>query len=341
MKTGCMENFMKISQRATLMWLFLAIFLPDYVFSQSPSKAVETVNYRLKWLFNTSVAGDLYADTAGFFEKYGIKVTVKEGGPERDAIKELELGHAQFGVASADQIIRALSKGSPVVVIAQLFQVNPLQWIYRPQHLSIQTPTDMKGIRLGVTFGGNDETIMRTILSKFGMAETDVTLFSVRYDYTPFYQGNVDLWPVYINAQAVIIADKLAKSGETVNFLNPDALGVKFVANSVITSEKMIRERSDTVSRFQKGLMAGWNAAMDPKNHARVITVLRQFDRDTALPVMEKQLAATRPLIQPLPTTVIGSIDVSAWKETEQIMLNQNQIPAPVHVERVLKEAGF
>ncbi|HSO66484.1 MAG TPA: ABC transporter substrate-binding protein [Desulfatirhabdiaceae bacterium] len=332
---------MKISQRVFLLFSFLAIFLPDNGLSQSSSTAMETVNYRLKWLFNASVVGDLVADVSGFFEKNGLKVIVKEGGPERDAIKELELGHAQFGVASADQVIRALSKGSPVVVIAQLFQVNPLQWIYRPQHLSIQTPTDMKGKRLGVTFGGNDETIMRTILSKFGMAETDVTLFSVRYDYTPFYQGDVELWPVYINAQAVIIADKLAKSGETVRFLNPDALGVKFVANSVITSEKMIREKPDTVSRIRKGLMAGWNAAMDPKNHARAIEVLRQFDRDTALPVMEKQLAATRPLIQPLPTTVIGSIDVLAWKETEQIMLNQKQIPAPVHVERVLKEAGF
>ena len=59
------------------------------------------VVYRLKWLFNTSVVGDLYADVHGAFDRRGIKVTIKEGGPERDAIKELELGYAQFGVASA------------------------------------------------------------------------------------------------------------------------------------------------------------------------------------------------------------------------------------------------
>ncbi len=53
------------------------------------------------------------------------------GDPERDAIRELELGNATFGVASADQVIRARAKGAPVVVIAQLFQINPLQWIYR------------------------------------------------------------------------------------------------------------------------------------------------------------------------------------------------------------------
>ena len=101
-------------------------------------RAAEEVNYRLKWLFNISVVGDLWADAHGNFARNNLKVNVKPGGPEKDAIKELEIGHAQFGVASADQVIRAVSKGSPIVVLAQLFQVNPLHWIYRPDH----TPMD-------------------------------------------------------------------------------------------------------------------------------------------------------------------------------------------------------
>ena len=70
-------------------------------------KPLEEVNYRLKWLYNISVVGDLYALDSGLFAKHGLAVNVKPGGPEKDAIKELELGHAQFGVASADQVIRA------------------------------------------------------------------------------------------------------------------------------------------------------------------------------------------------------------------------------------------
>ena len=70
------------------------------------------LNYRLKWLFNASVAGDIYAEAKGFFDKAGLKVNVKEGSPEKNAINELELKHADFGVASADQVIRALDKGA-------------------------------------------------------------------------------------------------------------------------------------------------------------------------------------------------------------------------------------
>lgn len=293
--------------------------------------------YRLKWLFNTSVVGDLYADVHGAFVRHGIKIVVKEGGPERDAIKELELGYAQFGVASADQVIRAIAKGSPIVVIAQLFQVNPLQWVYRTDKMRLGSPLDFKGKILGITFGGNDETIMRTLLSKFGISDSAVDLYSVRYDYTPFYEGKVDLWPVYVNAQGIIIQDKLEKAGERVGFFNPDAFGVKFVANSVVTSQKMFSEQSDVVNKFRKALIEGWQDAMALENNEKAVSMLRQFDRDTPEAIIRRQLAATRSLIRPGPEHVIGSIDIPAWKQTEQIMLDQKLISVPVHLDNVLK----
>ena len=61
------------------------------------------VVYRLKWLKNMSTVGDLYAAADDCFRTAGLDVVIKAGGPERDAIRELELGQAQFGVASADQ----------------------------------------------------------------------------------------------------------------------------------------------------------------------------------------------------------------------------------------------
>jgi len=209
-------------------------------------KGLEEMTYRLKWLFNISVVGDLYTDVHGIFADQGLRVTIREGSPERDAIKELELGHAQFGVASADQVIRAVSKGAPVVVIAQLFQANPLQWIYRPEKTRIEIPEDLKGKTIGITYGGNDETIMRALLSKYKIMNNEVGFFSVRYDYTPFYEGEVDLWPIYRNAEGVVIGEKLRKAGEQVNFFNPDAFGIRFVANSVITTEHIWKERPGT-----------------------------------------------------------------------------------------------
>jgi len=136
-----------------------------------------------------------------------------------------------------------VAKGAPIVVLAQLFQVNPLHWIYRPDKTPFSGPADWKGKTIGVTFGGNDETIMRALLARYRIAENEVSLFSVRYDYTPFYEGRVAFWPLYLNAQAVIIGDKLAQAGETFDVISPDRLGVKFVVvrrQLAVTRELML-----------------------------------------------------------------------------------------------------
>lgn len=303
----------------------------------APAIAGDRISYRLKWLYNVSVIGDIYAMEKGFFNKAKLDVRIKEGGPERNAIRELELGQALFGVASADQVIRAVSKGSPVVVVAQLFQINPLHWVYRSGQLKVIQPRDLKGKIIGVTYGGNDETIMMTLLAKAGLRPVDYTLYSVRYDLTPFYRKKADIWPCYLNSQGIILRRKLEKAGESVAFLNPADFGVKFVANSVITSEKLMREKPQQVKRFVRALMAAWKEVLDPSHEKDALHILARYDKNTAPDIQAEQLSATRPLIQPASDTQIGHIDVSAWRQTEQIMVAQKQINKPVEIQRVLK----
>ena len=314
----------------------LVLFLFTALFSVASADEIE-LNYRLKWLFNTSVAGDIYADAKGYFKEAGLKVHVKEGSPEKNAINELELGHADFGVASADQVIRALDKGAKIMVLAQLFQVNPMQWIYRADQPQIKTLDDLKGRNIGITFGGNDETVMNTLFAKAGITSKDVKITGVRFDFTPFFKREVDVWPVYFNSQGVILKDKLEKEGEKVYFFNPADFGVNFVANSVVTSEKVWKNRPEVVKKFMGALLKGWEAAMDPANEADVLMEVKKQDKESNDELRRLQLIATRELIKPSAAVKIGTMDVEAWKQTEAIMLNEKQIKKPVRVETVLK----
>lgn len=299
--------------------------------------ANEKVTYRLKWLRNVSVVGALYAETHHLFTKVGLDVDIKAGGPERDAIRELELGYADFGEASADQVLRACAKGAPVVVIAQLFQVNPLQWMYRPADVRIRNPSDLKGKVIGVTYGGNDETIMLTLLAEAGISSAEATLFSVRYDYTPFYRHLVQLWPVYRNAQGPIIGAQLEKAGEKTAYFNPTEFGVKFVANSVVTGSRTLMEKPELVKRFLSALLAGWQQALDPKNQAEAIKTLQTNDPDTPRQILEEQLKITRELVQPDPILAIGTIDEKGWEQTERIMRTQKQLSGKIDLKAIVK----
>jgi len=327
------SNCKNYTKTLLLLLLILLVVFPTPGFSAEEGSSL---TYRLKWLFNTSVVGDLWADNQGAFQARGLDVTVKAGGPERDAIKELELGYADFGVASADQVIRARAKGSPVVVVCQLFQTNPLQWIYRTESVTLKSLSDLKGKKIGVTFGGNDEAILKALLAAGGLDEREVSLFSVRYDYTPFFKKQVNIWPVYRNAQGLILAEKLAAEGEPVAFFDPSRFGVKFVANSVVTSREMVKTRPETIRRFLAALLEGWQQALTPENEEKAIAVLQEYDKDTTRNMLQQQLAATRQIVQPKVDVAIGTIDVDGWQQTENIMLAQDLISEPVHIEQAL-----
>lgn len=293
------------------------------------------VVYRLKWKFNTSVAGDIFADTAGYFERAGLTVDVKAGGIGIDAIRELELKRAHFGVASADQVILALEKGARIMVIAQLFQANPLQWIYRADQPRISSLSDLKGRRIGVTFGGNDDAIMATLLARGHLKRADVRIISVQGNAIPFFKKDADLWPVYRNSQGVSYADKLAKEGEQTLFFNPRDFGVSFVANSVITTKEMIDTQPGLVTAFLSALLDAWGAAMADENRDRVLAAVKKLDGGINDKIRQKQLTATRKLVQPDPGIRIGHIDVPGWEQTESILLSEGQIKKKVGI------AGF
>jgi len=324
--------FRFVKRAAPLFTIALAVTL----LLNGNSLAEEEITYRLKWLINMSTVGDVFAKHQGYFKRQGLSVTLKPGGPERDAIRELELGYAQFGVASADQVIKAVAKGAPVVVIAQLFQSNPLRWIYFTDKVRLDTLGDLKGRTIGVTFGKNDEFIMRTLLAEAGLTDADVRLYSVRLDYLPFYRKRVDLWPVYINTQGVDISTTLQQSGEKIAYLDPNAYGVHFVANSVVTSESLVAEKPQLVRRFLTALMDGWRAALDPDHTQAAIAVVQTYDRDTTRSVLETQWKETRLLVRPAQGKKLGTLDVPAWKQTERIMLQYHQIDRPVHIEKHL-----
>ncbi|MGL1930837.1 MAG: ABC transporter substrate-binding protein [Desulfotalea sp.] len=314
----------------------LVVFLSVFSMFVGGASAGDTLNYRLKWLFNSSVAGDIYADKMGYFTKVGLKVKVKEGGPEKDAIKELELGQADFGVASADQVMRAIDKGSDVVVIAQIFQINPMQWIYRSNLPQITKLEQLNGQKIGYTFGGNDETIMKTLLAKTYLTPKDIKLTGARFDFTPFLTKKVDFWPVYRNSQGVILEDKLKKNGEGVQFFNPADFGVNFVANSVVTSRKMWDNNRPTVEKFHTALMEAWTDAMNPANEANVLATLAKVDKGNNDDIRRKQLQVTRDLVAP-DGRMVGVIDVDSWEQTVLIMLENHQIKNAIDIVEHIK----
>ncbi len=279
----------------------------------------EVLTLRLKWLFNVSTAGELWALDKGGFERHGLRVLLREGGVEHNAIKEIELGRAQFGIASADQILQAAGKGADIVVLAQIFQANPLQWIYDETRFTVQDVSDLKGRCIGITYGGNDEAIFSALMERYGITDRDVRLYAVHYDYSPFWRGEVDLWPIYRNVEGVVLAEKIQANGGRAGFFDPGAAGISFVANSLVTSRLFYETQPEKVRAFTEAVTEGWYEAMAPQNLHAAVEIVRLRDPETRPELIAEQITATRQLVVQ-PGRPVGTIDKKAWKETAQIL---------------------
>jgi NitT/TauT family transport system substrate-binding protein len=341
-RMACLHNCLK----TIIIWVIFLLCFIGCTSNEAPH--VETkdntikpgdngpIIYRLKWLYNTSVAGEIWAQESGIFKAHGLTVKLREGGPEQDAIKDLELGRAHFGVASADQVIRAAAKGAHVMVLAQIFQVNPLQWIYAKDKLAIVKPQNLKGLCVGVTYGGNDEAILSALLRMYKIGPDDLELYAVHYDFNPFWKGEVELWPVYRNTQGIILQEKMAQTGKQASFFNPSTFGIRFVANSIITSKKVYSEQPQLVRDFTEAILEGWRDAMDPELELKVAEAIHRLDPETPVPVIQQQLAETRTLVVPEVPRAIGTIDAKAWKQTAEILMTQGLITRKIDITSLL-----
>ncbi len=302
-------------------------------------KGPTKVTYRLKWLFNASTAGDLWAKEKNIFKQKGLEVDLKEGGAEQDAIEEIELGRAQFGVASADQVLRAVSKGADVVVLAQIFQINPLQWIYMKSRVNLENldkaalKKALQKLTVGITYGGNDEAIFMALAKSLGLDPSKLHTYAITYDYGPFWQGKVELWPCYRNTQGIALAEKMRSMKDEAGFLNPARYGINFVANSLVTSKRYAKTHPKVIKAFTEAVLEGWQQALEEKNLKQVMSILERYEKTLSPSIIEKQVRATRRLVIPEGNHALGYINKEAWTQTEQVMFDEGLLNKRVEVE--------
>ena len=76
-----------------------------------------------------------------------------------------------------------------MVVLAQIFpSQSPFQWIYAKDKLTIVKPQDLKGLCIGLTYGGNDESILSALLRMYKIGPDDLDLYAVHYDFNPLLE---------------------------------------------------------------------------------------------------------------------------------------------------------
>src|ERR1700691_665199 len=275
--------------------------------------AGDAVTVRLKWFNQAQFAGFYVAQDKGFYKAAGLDVNVQPGGPDFPAIQMVAGGNEQFGVTGADQILIARSKGVPVVALAVIYRRNPFV-LFSLAKSGIRTPADFVGKNVGVKIGGNEELIYRAVLASAGVDKSRLTQMPVQIDMTPLLTGTVDVWPGYLINEVLAAKEK----GFDVNVIYPAEYGIDLYADTLFTTEKMLKEKPDVVRNFVAATLKGWEAAVSAPEEAAKITI-RYGDKltyDHELAMVKASVPLLKPDGKPL-----GYMDEAGWSSAQKLLL--------------------
>jgi len=182
----------------------------------------------------------------GIFEKYGIKVEHKFISGSAMNLAALSTDEISFLYCAADGTIPGLASGIDGKLIASPLIGLPYVLL---AHKDIKRVEDLKGKNIGVSRAGDlDDRLMKTMLKKFNLSISDVTIRpmggSQPERYNAMMSGVIHAAPVTPPLDA-----RGKKDGLNVIY-NLKDLNLPFIYSSVHTNPKTMKERPQLVQRF-------------------------------------------------------------------------------------------
>jgi len=293
-------------------------------YNKQQKTELDKVYVRLKWIYQAQFAGFFTAEQKGFYREQGIDVILTPGGAESPSIQMVAGGGEQFGVTGMSQLMEARAKGVPVVALAVIYRKNPLIWFSVNE--DVNSAEDLVGRKVGVTIGSNSDILFKAMLKKAGIDIEKVERVPVTYDISPVLTGQVDAYEGYIINQPVTAREK----GFETYIINPVDYGVNFYADTLFTTEKIIKENPDLVKRFVKATLEGWEYAYSHPDEAVNYTLMYsdQLTREHETAMMQASLELLRPDDKP-----IGMIDRQVLEEMHDLLISNNILKNPLDLD--------
>ncbi|MDK2776932.1 MAG: ABC transporter substrate-binding protein [Pseudomonadota bacterium] len=220
-------------------------------FSVSASaKDLDKVVFGTNWFAQAEHGGFYQAKATGIYEKYGLDVDIKMGGPQVNGMQLLVAGRVDMLMGYPMSSVKAVSEGLPVVTVAAVFQKDPQAIIAHPGVTSLQEIADKKMPTYIATSAHT--SFYPWLKAKYGFSDDMVRPYT--FSVAPFLADKSIVQQGYVTSEPFAIQ----QGGVTpAVFLMAD-FGYPPYAETIETTQKMISKNPDVVKRFVQATMEGW-----------------------------------------------------------------------------------
>lgn len=285
----------------------------------------DEVTVQLSWTHWAGFSGFYAADQSGYYTAEGLDVKFMPGGPGTDPLISVLDGSAQVGVIDAAELITARADGKQLRAIAAINQRSPLVFITLPDS-DITGPKDFAGKTIRVAFGMSPT--LQAMTGRFGVGPDQYTQVRIPSDLAKFSSGDPPIWGAYITG----FATDLQLAGQEFQSIFPDDYGVHFYGNTIFTTDDLIADNPELVSRFLRATLKGYaDAVENPSKTGTLVTVYKP-DADPALE--SAKMVASVPLVH-TGQDHIGWMKPEVWAGMEHTLRQQGVLNGTVELHKV------
>lgn len=231
--------------------LFCRTFLLLLFFANT-AWALDQVTLGTNWKAQPELGGFYQAATDGTYEKYGLQVTIKPGGPLINNRPLLPIGRVDFLIGTnLLQAFDAVKQKVPTKVVAAIFQKDPQCLISHPG----QGLDDWKDLPSAPLIMSNSGRYSFFLWMKSAHSFQRKNLRPYNHSLTPFLAHKKWIQQGYVTAEPKRVEEVL---GQVPNvFLLADH-GWSTYSTVIETSNELIELQPKLVQRFVNASLIGW-----------------------------------------------------------------------------------
>jgi NitT/TauT family transport system substrate-binding protein len=239
-------------------------------------KSLKQVSFVSLWLPQAQFAGYYVALEKGIYKKYGLEVTIIDGGPDHPPFKLLEEGKVDFSVMWLSTGIEKKSQGVPLVNIAQIVQKSGLMLVAKKSS-GIKSPEDLNNKKVGL-WDADFEIQPRAFFKKYNLK---VKVVPQSYTVNLFLRDGVDVASAMWYNEYHTIINSGYDPGELTTFFFYD-YGLNAPEDGIYTLEKTVINDPATCRAFVKASLEGWRYAFE--NTDETVDIVLKYMEKAHLP---------------------------------------------------------
>lgn len=284
----------------------------SFISFAATAQTLAPVTMQLNWHAQADFGGYFTAKAEGIYERHGLDVTLKQGGPQLNIHQLLAAGQVDFVMGTSVRTLMIRNQGVPIVAVAAFYQIDPVT-IMVHEGSGIETPADLKGKPIYLP-GIARINYWNWLKRKYGLEDQQIRPYDPSFralalDKSAASQG-------YLTEDGFAFK-KLGMSGKSMLLAN---YGWVPYSSTLDTTDKLIAEKPKVVEAFVKATAEGYRRYLqDPAAaHALIKKYNPQMDEEQMK--YAYSVITGRGLVDPGKGVKVGSMTDARWEQTFKVL---------------------